>query len=155
MKFPHVEFPMQNIIAAIVAIGFVAPILWMALDRLPPYEIMNGRINPPEPVKSGEFIVTWDIKRLRACQPEYSSVTTIIIDRQGFRHVATPIMASNLSDQQKIKRVVKLPENITGRAEFFSDVCYACNPIQTFWPVCMQTPKLEFMIADESGPPKE
>lgn len=154
MRMPHILFPVQNAIAAFVAVGIFAPLLWMALDRMEPYAITGGQIDPPSPVKGTEFTVTWEIKALRSCQPQYSSVTRVIIDSQGFRHTAAPTQATfgtpEESSDDKIMRLVKLPENISGPAKYFSNVCYACNPVQVLWPVCMRTPTLDFMIAERA-----
>lgn len=149
---PHVQHPRENAIAAFVAIGVFAPVLWMALDRMPPYEITNGRIDPSNPVKGTEFTVTWDIRALRSCQVQNSSVTRVIISKQGFSYRAVPDKATYGTPEQRrtdeIKRPVKLPENIVGPARYYADVCYVCNMLQEIWPICMRTPTLDFVIAE-------
>lgn len=146
-------FP-ANPIAAFVAIALFAPLLWMALDRDPPYVITNGRITPPMPVKNGTVSIDWDIAPLRSCQPgNHSSVVRTVIDAMGVRHVYAPIAATYGTAEQfkpeEIRRSFRLPLNITGKVSYSAKVCYSCNPIQVLWPVCLDTPTIEFFIADE------
>lgn len=142
----------DKITAIVIALGLFAPFMWMLMDRMEPYEITNGRIDPPNPTKNGSFTVTWDIRVMRSCQVKYSSVTRVITDNKGFRHVAAPTAATfGTADQSRsdeIRRPVPLPENVTGPAKYFADVCYACNPIQVWLPICFKTPTLEFDIED-------
>jgi hypothetical protein len=42
-----------------------------------------------------------------------------------------------------------LPDNLpAGKARYVSLICYPCNPIQEFWPVCFTTPEISFMVGD-------
>ncbi len=143
-----------NVVAAFIAVAVVAPILWMALDRDPPYINSNGRVVPAKPPKNSNVTIEWDIKAVRSCQPtEYSSVTRTIVDARGVRHVYAPISATYGTIEQfrpdEIKRTFRLPLNVTGEVSYSANVCYACNPIQVLWPVCFTTPTIRFSIVDE------
>lgn len=147
------KYPGQNAVAAFIAIAIFAPILWMALDRAPPFVVTNGRIDPPNPAMNGLITVTWDVKSTRSCQPSSNAtVTRTIVDSKGVRHSYAPVHAVYGTPEQheadEIKRRIPLPENITGHARYSSVACYACNPLQELWPICIQMPEVDFEISN-------
>lgn len=151
------KYPGQNAVAAFIAIAIFAPVLWMALDRAPPFLVTNGRIDPPNPTTNGSITVTWDIRATRSCQPSSNAtVTRTIVDSKGVRHTYAPVHAVYGTPEQhepdEIKRRIPLPENITGHARYSSIACYACNPLQEYlWPICIQMPEVDFEISDTRG----
>ncbi len=158
MRLP-MKYPWQNAIAAFIAVALFAPVMWMALDRSPPFVVTNGRIDPPRPMVNSSITVTWDVKSTKSCQPSSNStVTRSIIDSKGIAHKYSPVHATYGTPEQErrnkdeIRRIVLLPENITGPAKYTSVACYACNPIQELWPICVQMPELAFEI--DAEPPK-
>src|SRR6266576_1856417 len=54
-KPPTIVYVKRNIIAAIVSVGLIAPILWMLMDRQPPFTDHVGRIIPDDPAP-GDFV---------------------------------------------------------------------------------------------------
>lgn len=144
----------QNAGAAFIAIAIVAPILWMLLDREPPFIVTDGRVIPPNPTSNGLIEVVWDITPVRSCQP-YSSatVTRTITDSKGVQHTYAPVHAIyGTPDQHEaglIDRTIPLPENITGSAQYSSVACYPCNPLQYLLglPICIRMPAVPFEIA--------
>lgn len=152
------KYPGQNAAAAFIAIAIFAPLLWMLLDREPPFEVTNGRIDPPNPAVNGTITVTWDIRSTRSCQPSSdATVTRSIVDSKGVSHTYAPVHAVYGTPEQRepdeIKRRIPLPENITGHAKYSSIACYACNPLQALWPICIQMPEVDFEIGDSRGNP--
>lgn len=146
-------FIKKNLWAIFFAIGVVAPVFWMVIDRDPPFEITNGHIEPEHPVKNGYIEVTWDIKPLRTCSPSDRRMTVrSVTDQKGVVHTYTPVQGQYGTPQQinedEIQRRVPLPMNIVGVAKYNATACYHCNPIQIIWPICITTPTLEFIIAD-------
>lgn len=145
-----------RIIAALTAGIMIVP-FWLLLDRSPPFIVTNGRVNPSNPVVNGSIEVTWDIKPTRSCQPSSGAkVTRTIVDSKGVRHVYAPVHAVYGTPEQheagEVRRTIPLPENITGPAKYSSVACYACNPLQEFWPICIQMPEVAFEI-DPGGAP--
>jgi hypothetical protein len=143
--------PRTSMVAAFVSVILFGPALWMLLDREPPFAVISGHIDPPNPVVNGSIMVTWDIKTERSCRPSSrAKVTRTIVDSKGVRHAYDPVNAIyGTPDQQrndKVERTVPLPENITGPAKYSSVACYACNPLQEFWPICVQMPEINFEI---------
>ena len=47
----------QDIIAAFVSVLVIAPVLWMLMDRTPPYEYLAGTIHPANPEPGGKSIM--------------------------------------------------------------------------------------------------
>lgn len=150
------KYPGQNAVAAFIAIAVFAPILWMVMDRAPPFIVTNGRIDPPNPAMNSSIVVTWDVKSTRSCQPKSNAtVTRTIVDSKGVKHTYAPVHAVYGTPEQhepdEIKRRLPLPENITGHARYSSIACYACNPLQELWPICIQMPEVDFEISDPRG----
>ncbi|MDB5612078.1 MAG: hypothetical protein JWP25_8978 [Bradyrhizobium sp.] len=146
----HRELLRTRIISALTAGILIFP-LWLVLDRSPPFIVDNGRIDPPNPMMNSSIVVTWDIKATRSCQPSSgAAVTRTIIDSKGIRHNYAPVHAVYGTPEQReadeIQRRIPLPENITGPAKYTSIACYACNPLQELWPICIQMPEVPFEI---------
>jgi hypothetical protein len=146
-----------SVIAAFVSIAFFGPALWMLLDRDAPFIVTSGRIDPPNPKVNGSIVVTWDVRSTRSCQPSSgSTVTRTIIDSKGVKHTYAPIHAVYGTPEQRepdeVKRTIPLPENITGPAKYSSVACYACNPLQELWPICIQMPEIAFDIEPKDSP---
>lgn len=140
-------------IAAFIAVLIVGPVLWMALDREPPYIIANGHMTPDHPYPGQQITIEWDLKSVRAC-PASSSATVhrTIVDSKGVKHDYATVHAIFHTDRTNmdvptIIRTLDLPGNISpGLARYYSEACYPCNPIQEFWPVCIQTPDILFEV---------
>lgn len=132
---------------AIVAFAACQAVIWMAFDRDPPYIITNGRISPSTVAVNGEYVVTWDVKTVRACPAnENSSVETHIIDRNNEDHVYAKIRGVYEREIPAIVKTKKMLDVPPGLAKYYSHVCYPCNPVQQIWPVCFDTPKIPFIV---------
>lgn len=146
----------RQLTAALVAIVFVAPTVWMLMDRKPPFVRIGGAVQPQDP-KPGEWIeIHWQINVTRVCPPKRRfNVTRIIIDGAGKIHEFTPVEGmygkpgpGRPEGQEQLVRSFQLPTAITpGTATYYSSACFVCNPIHYFWPVCVDTPKLHFNVA--------
>lgn len=145
--------PEQHAIAAFIAIFIFAPVFWMLMDRVPPYLITNGRIEPQQIAPNEPYIVDWDVKPLRNCPGARSSrVTTFIIDNAGGSNAYATTQGGfidGVSVIHKEKKMLILPP---GPAKYYSEVCYPCNPLQDKlnWPICFLTPVLEFEVLAET-----
>lgn len=140
----------QTIVAGFVSVFLFSPIFWMLFDRVPPYMRTSGSIEPPDPLPGSQITVTWTIAEVRYCPREHTRMTTrMIIDAKGIEHRYAPTVADyKEQNPTEIMRNVQLPPNITpGQATYHSQTCYACNPFQEMWPVCVSTPDIKFTIA--------
>lgn len=138
-----------NVTAAFFAILFVAPVAWMALDRDPPYIRESGAIEPSEPIQGGDVSVNWKVKVKKSCPPSTeNNLTRMIVDAKGKRHFYDPIPSVyGQRTPSRIKRTLPLPDDIAvGPAKYSSEACFACNPFQYIWPVCIGKPDLTFEI---------
>lgn len=144
----------RNLPAAFVA-GLLAIPLWMAMDREPPYVRLSGEVVPSNPAP-GDFIsIKWNIEVKRICRPDVPrnitrqiiTATGHIIDYEPVDGVFGTEAGREKHPTTELIRTFQLPPAITpGPATYYSKACFACNPIQTFWPVCVDTPKLAFEI---------
>lgn len=142
----------QHSVAAFVAVFVVAPLAWMLADRGPPYERQWGEINPEHP-HPGDFVqIKWHFKVTRYCPPyKHRNITRTVIDSSGKIHdydaVEGVFGATRDTTPEVLTRGFALPKDIrTGPARYISVACFACNPTQYFWPVCVRTPEVHFNI---------
>lgn len=148
-----------QIAAAFFAIGVFAPLVWMAMDRDPPYVRESGTVDPVNEsgerilggniVQGGDIIVDWKIRVRKACPPSTKyNVFRMIVDAKGKQHRYDPI--SSLYGQHtpsEIKRSLPLPDEIAvGPAQYRVSACFACNPTHYLAPVCVDEPRLEFKV---------
>ena len=141
---------LQEIISAVVTVGIMAPILWMAMDRSPPFEIVTGHIEPMDVPLGGSLDIVWHVRPLRLCSLHRATVTRSVIDSIGIAHRYAPVNAQ-FSGETKLERSITLPPTMAeGPARYSSLACYPCNPLQELWPVCVQTPELKFNVVGGS-----
>lgn len=139
----------QHVAAAFFAIAVLSPIIWMLMDRDPPYARLSGEIIPPDP-RPGDFIaVKWHVKIERSCNPQPDrNISRRVITSTG--HIIDYEPVESVIDGGKsaeIHRTFQLPFALApGPATYHSRACFSCNPIQNIWPICVDTPDLEFTI---------
>jgi len=131
--------------------AFVAPAMWMMLDRTPPYIRVSGSITPTEASPGETVSAHWTIRPIRICVPHgyKNTVTRSIVDSKGIVHHydPTPITESVQQNSPSIETTFQLPASLPpGPARYHSEACYACNPIQEFMPVCVTEPDITFTI---------
>jgi len=141
----------NTMIATFIAVGFFAPVLWMALDRVPPYERLSGTIKPDYPTPGSNIEIEWEIKTLRACIPSARlSVRRQIVDAKGTVwnfDPTTSVYYDETTRGRQINRSISLPRGVaTGPATYRSMACFSCNPIHALWPVCVDKPEITFTI---------
>lgn len=139
----------QSMVAGFVSIFIVAPVTWMLLDRTPPYVRTSGMIEPNEAMPGSTITVRWTLREIRYCPLDHRRVTTRrVTDRNGIEHRYAPTSIDyDVDKPMEIVRSVQLPANIVpGPATYHSETCYACNPFQEMWPVCVTTPDIPFII---------
>lgn len=144
----------RHSIAAIVAMLFVGPFLFALADREPPYDRVVGRIMPENPAPGSTIEAEWTIRTNRSCSPSSNrNVTRRIVDSHNvlwdFETVPS-VYGRELSARDSPDRIVRifaLPQGVaTGPARYKSSACFACNPVQQLWPICIDRPDIEFMI---------
>lgn len=140
-----------HVTAAFFSILVVVPVAWMLMDRSPPYIREGGEILPPDQIQGGFVTPIWRIKVRKACSPSTpNNVTRRITDAKGKRHFYEPVAGRfgvGVNEQIPLGLPLPLPNDIAvGRATYWSEACFACNPFQYIWPVCINTPELGFEI---------
>lgn len=136
----------QMIIATFFSVAVVVPLVWMVMDRSPPYIRLSGEMIPPNPAQ-GEFVsVRWRIKVIKPCPPNVPrNVTRRIIDSTGVVIDYEPIEgvfgAEGETIRDSITRSFQIPPSAAlGPAKYQSSASFACNPFQTLWPVFVSEP---------------
>jgi hypothetical protein len=144
----HHELRRTRVVAALTAAILLFP-LWMLLDREPPFEVVDGKIEPENPKPGSLISITWDVKPQRACPlSDRQVVRRTIIDKDGGHHDYEPVPAHHQGHQEDIVRHFRLLSSLPpGAAKYRAVACYACNPLQQFWPVCINFPDIPFEVA--------
>ena len=153
----------HHIVAAFIGVVFVAPLIWMLADRQEPYVRIAGTISPQNPAP-GDFVeVRWALKVNRWCPTNTRrNVTRTVIDAGGKIHDYDSVEGvfgadrDRQSTPQTLTRGFQLPKDIApGPARYQSTACFACNPTQHLWPVCIRQPAIYFQVRGEPvRPPK-
>jgi len=149
-----------HVIAFVVAFGLFGPVLFLLFDREPPYDRIVGSISPENPEPGSAIETSWRIRTNRTCEPAKDrNVTRQIIDSHNVVYTfdeVPSVYGRNVTAQDSpssIVRVFALPMNIApGPARYRSRACFACNPLQHLWPICIDRPDIEFNIG--TPPPR-
>ena len=132
--------------AALASFLFVAPATYMAFDNEMPYTYLDGVIIPDHAPDGAQVTVDWRIKVNRLCR---GAVQRVIVDARGVAHTydATPAALSVDPKAEHLLRTFTLPLGMPeGETKYRANVCYICNPLQVFWPLCLTTPEIRFHI---------
>lgn len=146
----------QGFIATFVSMIVVAPVLWMLLDREPPYTFQSADISPSDVPQGAEIHITFRVKQTRApCGP--GLVYRELKESSGKLHVYDPVMRAAPPDivNNQFTRISKLPDNIgSGPTMYRGMACYTCNILQNWlrWPVCVSTPNVTFNVTAKDRP---
>jgi hypothetical protein len=159
MELSNVHTTRQITVATFVAMAVLGPILWMAMDRTPPYTFKKVEIAPDPAVQGGEIYITFTAKQNRpACGP--GLVYREFREANGKLHLFDPVMraeAPELGPDRKFTRIATLPEAVSpGPTTYRGQSCYTCNPLHSWlrWPVCAATPEANFnVVRKPEGPP--
>ncbi len=144
---------MRRVLIPALSIAIVGPLTWMIMDREPPYTRLAGEMIPAHP-RQGDFVsVRWTIDVHKLCPPsEPRNVTRRVVDSVGTFTDYAPVegvfgASGRGVQQQSITRAFQLPSSIEpGPARYHSTACFACNPVQKLFPVCVSTPEIQFTI---------
>lgn len=145
----------RNLPAAFFAMAIFAPILWMVLDRDQPYFRISGELIPSNPAPGDFVTVKWRIKVNKWCRPSAPNnvtrqITTSdgqLLDYQPVQGVYGTDDRAATNEREDLSRTFQIPPSATrGPATYYSRACFSCNPLQDIWPVCVDTPKIQFTI---------
>lgn len=146
----------MHIPAAIFALGIVAPIAWMALDRTPPYTRTEGVMVPDDPTPGDFVAIRWKLNVRKVCPPAtekniYRSIVTASGRNIKFEPIIGYIGGSRKElNRTEITREFQIPNTVeAGSAIYRAEACFACNPIHHFFPVCVTAPEVPFTIREE------
>ena len=125
---------------------------FMLADNQPPYvyDVSQSYVKPNPTIPGHQVEVFWKLKKINRICPG-SNVRTIVDERTGasFSYDATPAMATIKFGDDHLSRTFLLPDGIsTGRKIYRANLEYACNPLQRFWPLKVQTPDLHFEVEE-------
>lgn len=141
----------RNMVIAFVAVAVFGPLIWMLMDRDPPYTFQQVTIEPQEVEPGQDIFVTFQVKPQRPAPCNPGLVYRELKEESGKLHVFDPVsrrVYPEMSNNQ-FTRILHIPSNISpGKTYYRGNVCYTCNPLREWlrWPVCVQTPEVEFMV---------
>lgn len=145
-------FSKDHILATFFAVGVFAPIMWMAMDRNSPYEVLKSEILPPSPAPGDTAIAKFKVKVHKQCKASPDkNVKQFIIDATGRLFSFDPVPSlysteTNLGSGE-VTREIHIPKDVTpGPAHYRVSGQFACNPIQELWPVRIIVPDIPFEV---------
>ncbi len=136
----------MKITAALAALLFVGLPGYFAFDNEPPYTYLDGEVFPDPAPEASQVTVRWTLKVNRICP---GAVQRQLIDSRGIAHTydAAPAATAASVRDGYLFRTFMLPQNMpTGATRYRANVCFACNPLQFFYPLCKTTPELTFTL---------
>jgi hypothetical protein len=120
---------------------------WMYLDNKPAYDYVRGEIQPNPAPQGGQVSLPWTIKVHRLCP---GNVLRVLYDADTGKMVAaydrTPSSISVKMGETKLVKTFQLPLSMPRNVRYTANVCFECNALQKFFPVCVQTPDLFFSV---------
>ncbi|HMF51782.1 MAG TPA: hypothetical protein VK603_24205 [Candidatus Saccharimonadales bacterium] len=150
MKFRYFGIPQ------IIAICFVGPVAWMALDRRPPLILYDGQLSPSK-VQAGQtdVKVVW---RAKFAGRDCGGLTQReLIDSKRY---LWPALArsragifqpdpNNKNEGTVVTPPLSIPDSMSpGRATYRVSQFYYCNALQRImqWPIVAVSPPIEFEV---------
>ena len=167
----------RNAVVGFISVAVVVPLVWMLMDRDPPFE-RTGKVIPADPrhcelpppqhpaltrelqksdaIRAGGCVeVIWDIEVKRNCpQAGADNVVRHIRDSTGILRSIGSLrgLYGRLGDVPTagIRNFFVLPSPMPlGPATYSATACYACNPLQhLFWPICVDKPDVTFEVVE-------
>lgn len=130
--------------AVIIVIGAGQTIAW-AINRTPPFTVLEGRIIPPA-IPGGVLRIDGVVKRdlSRDCDLE---VTQWVEESAGYRHYLNPV-AMRAESIRKLEEIspgrtqyaAAIPPTVKpGPAVYHAESRYTCNPVHLLWPISIIT----------------
>lgn len=145
----------RNFIVAFIAVGIFGPLLWMVMDREPPYTFEKVEVFPVAVPPGGEIQIMFAVRQNRRAPCSAGLVYREFKEMLSSRlFIYDPIVRAEapVIVKNSFSRISKLPKDITpGPAIYRGRACYTCNPIHQWlrWPVCVVTPEVPFNIVEE------
>lgn len=138
---------MREKLLYLIAIVIGCWVGWMYLDNEPPYVWdASASYVTPNPTEDGSRVsVNWKMTVKRLC-PGSSQRT--LTDAETGQTVATydstPAALSVKVGDTRLIRTFVLPRGLPPLVGYSSLVCFSCNPLQAYFPLCVRTPELLF-----------
>jgi hypothetical protein len=146
MKITRTRIWVCRIVAS-ATLGLASVVFYMAIDRDPPFERGAGKIMPENPPPGATVEVIWQGTRKRDCD---GYVYRKIIDSHGvvFTIEGIPVSYAKTMNPDPLIRYFRLPVGLApGPAKYIATTHYYCNPLHRWWPIIVETPHLDFIIA--------
>lgn len=132
----------KHVAAAAFSLIVVAPIVWMGLDRRPPFTVVAGEVVPDEIRPGGTYRIKWSIiNPPRRCR---GTVQRALIDSQKVVWIMVPypslfgqsIVTTDLKPNAFVGRVYKMPDAIApGPVIIRTALSFECNFTQKWMPI--------------------
>jgi hypothetical protein len=139
------------VFSALVSALIIAPVSYMMADNQVPYEYdyATSYMFPARPHLDRQVTMHWVIRRVNRICPGH--IVRIITDESGARVTYDPTPAAmdiHLGDKY-MDRTFFLPPNLKPGPHFYKNVgYYACNPLQRFWPLVVETRAVPFEVVE-------
>lgn len=140
-----------TIFASLLVSSFlIAPAAYMLSDNQPPYEYdaANSYIIPTTTPAGRQMSVHWAFTRVNRVCP--GTLTRFVVDEAtGYRFSYDPVpvaLASEIGDNVLNRTFFLPPGLVPGWKTYYSEMHFACNPLQRIYPLVVRTPRLRFEV---------
>lgn len=140
----------RHLFAAIISVGVFGPLLYMAVDRDPPWVRLSGTIEPAR--AGGDIVVTWKTTPLLRTCPGTLQIELI----SG--KLIWPVLLRPVSPTLRVGQTEYTPEPWPvfrdvppGHTIYRVTSFWYCNKLQRFfdWPIVQVGPDISFVVLPE------
>lgn len=143
---------MTHLLAAIFACFIVGPLVWMALDRTAPYEVINGTVVPTVVTPRSKVSLNWHIHVVRpGCTGFYQRYVVDSTNRVWpYKEMPSYYLNLPIGEHDAMgPEPYVLPSGLSqGSAYTYSTMRFYCNFLQRWfdWPIRRVTSPLHFTV---------
>jgi hypothetical protein len=141
----------RTVAGSLIGAFVIVPVTYMAADREPPFYRTEESHIVPNAVRLEEpFEAKWvlHVNKSRRCVPVGLVHRTIIDSAGGVKELEpVPAIADLNNKSSQLTRQMIMPMGVTaGPARYHAEACFACNPIQRLYPICITEPDISFTV---------
>lgn len=150
------RFDVWSAVLAAVAAVPMALVFSAAVDRAPPISYRSAFADKIAVRAGAQLAIRFEAVRHEVCRS--LNVSRYVTDATGVEHaVAVDIIAAEgatLEGRETSDRTITVPDTVKlGPAEYFIRLRYACNWLQVFWPVTVESPHVRFTVVNDPDAP--
>jgi hypothetical protein len=145
----------QQLLIAILLTAIAVVLIDQIVDRKPPVIIDSIRVVPDKPVVGQDVQVLIAMRVLRTCPGTLTRTLASTVDGLAPAQIndQTPIVLTDDGQASTAIRTLHVPAGFsTGPAVYRSEVSFACNAVQHYWPIKVKGQDVPITIEAQAPP---